>query len=508
MSQLMKRNMRLFGLPYQFPDAVDPRIDGLSDTIGNNFLRNIVIEGPLITVIPGEPDYLPADTTKDKKVSTTAALIESASDGFATLSSAINTTKTEDLRLYDFKRAYLSYMSYVNILCRVGATFLDIDEEIDGTPFNQYDWKNYRQESATYDTLVKRAGKKIKESSTDAAASDDKTASTNPIVNVAKTVGSIFKSTAKLAKGLLFESTGTSDDNADVEEALATYNFVQFYVDPESGVSESMSNTTGESSLKSMVDTGSNYLKDLAFMLNSGGVGTEGYNAFVDSAAQGLDGITNTILGGTNAGGVLSRIINLGGNVLKGENVIIPDIYQSSEYSKSYSITVHLKSPYGTKLGYYLNVFVPMMHLLALALPREKTANSYGSPFLVKITMDGSFTCNLGIVRSISIQKMSETYNIDGLPNEVDVSLEVDDLYSDLSITPQSSPTMFVNNSSLVEFLAVNCGLSLTAPNIHKKTQMIINVLSNAIGDIPDNAVNYIQTKIDEKIASFTSLTW
>lgn len=507
MSQMVKRNMRMFGLPYQFNDAVDPRLDGISDTIGNNFLNNIVIEGPIVTLIPGEPDYLPADTTKDQKISTTAQLIKNASDGFGTLSSAISNTKTDDLRLYDFKRAYIDYMSYVNILCRVGAVFLDIDDKIDGKSLDSYDWKDYRQDSTSYETLLDKTGKKLKESVQDASASKDKTSSIGDrIANVGKNVASIFKATTNLAKGLLFESGGNSDDNRDVEEALASYNFVQFYVDPESGVSESMSNSTGESSLKSMVDTGSNYLKDLAFMLNSGGVGTEAYNAFIDQAAAGLDGITSTIAGNGNVGGVLSRIINLGGNVLKGENVVIPDIYQSSEYTKSYSITVHLKSPYGTKLGYYINIFVPMMHLLALALPREKTANSYGSPFLVKATMDGSFTCNLGIVRSIGIQKMSETYNIDGLPMEVDVTLDIDDLYSDLTITPQTSPTMFVNNSSLVEFLAVNCGLSLTAPNIHKKTQMVINVLTNAITEIPDTAANMVKTKISDKISQFVSL--
>lgn len=504
MSQLVKRNMRLFGIPYQFSDAVDPRLDGVNDTIGKNFLENIVIEGPLVTIIPGEPDYLPADSTKDQKISTTATLLKNASDGFSTLTSAMNNTKTEDLRLYDFKRAYVDYMSYVNILCRTGAVFLDIDETIDGVSLDHYDWINYRQDSSSYQSVTDKLATNIKNSAAQASASASKTTTVGGrIASIGSNISSIFKATANLAKGLLFESSG---GDTDADEVLSTYNFVQFYVDPESGVNETMSNSTGESSLKSMIDTGSNYLKDLAFMLNSGGVGTEAYNAFVDQAVSGLDGVTNAIAGNGNIGGVLSRIINLGGNVLKGENVIIPDIYQNSEYNKQFSITVHLKSPYGTKLGYYLNVFVPMMHLLALALPREKTANSFGSPFLVKATMDGSFTCNLGIVDSISIQKMSESYSIDGLPNEVDVTLSITDLYSDLTITPQTSPVMFVNNSSLVEFLAVNCGLSLTSPNIHKKTEMIINSLTNAIQEIPDTAANKVKNAIDDKVSEFTSL--
>ena len=58
---LIKKSMRLFGLPYQFTSAVDPRLDGVSSTVGNRFLNNILLGGPVCSIIPGEPYYLPGN---------------------------------------------------------------------------------------------------------------------------------------------------------------------------------------------------------------------------------------------------------------------------------------------------------------------------------------------------------------------------------------------------------------------------------------------------------------
>ena len=47
--------MRLFGIPYQFTSAVDPRIKGVSTMVGNKYKENINKEAPICTFIQGEP---------------------------------------------------------------------------------------------------------------------------------------------------------------------------------------------------------------------------------------------------------------------------------------------------------------------------------------------------------------------------------------------------------------------------------------------------------------------
>ena len=495
MANLIKKSMRLFGLPYQFTDAVDPRLSNVSSSIGNKFLQNFIIEGPVCTFIPGEPDYLPSENTTDRKVSTTAALLEGAADGFSSIRSFIGNSTTDNFRLYDFKRTYTEYMKYVNILCRAGATFLELNQELDGKKFQSYDWRDYRQTSDSYSTIVGSAA----------------TAAGNTIKKAAKrALNSIYSAVTGSSSSFLYETTDANEDSvSSIEDLLQDSNYVQFYVDSDISTDDSFSNSTSESQLKSLVDTGSNYLKELSFMMNSGGIDTEAFSQFIDTAAEGLETGVQQILGtGNMVSSALSRIINLGGNVLKGENIIIPDIYQSSEYSKSYQITLRLRTPYGSKLGYYMDIFVPMMHALALGLPREASANSYGSPFLVKCYVEGQFSINLGIVESISISRTRESLNVDGLPTEVDVTLNIKDLYSDLAMSPQSSPIMFVNNSSLIEYLATNCGLSLTQPNIKTRLELTINTTVQGIMSIPDNVTSAIKESIDNQIVAFSGLTW
>ena len=484
-ANLSKLTMRLFGLPYQFPKAVDPRLNEVSSTIGKKFTENILLEAPVCTIIPGEPVYLPGQKT-GKKISTSSALIEKHNGNLSILREALGRKSDNDLRLYDFKNNYTEYMKYVNVLCRTGAVFLELDDTVtwgsEKTSFQTFDWKNYRWNSMGTTSMTSK-------------------------------VNSARKTVAEKIKGVVYSLAGKelvmdSENGAEgsLEGVLTNYNFIQFYVDPDSGPSDTLSNQVGESSLKSMMDSGSSTMKEIAFMANSGGIDTETLATFMEGSSAALQAGLSAILGNNSISGALNRIINLGSNVLQGHNIIIPDVYQSSSYSKPYQLTIHLKSPYGTKLGYYLDIFVPMMHLLALAMPTQESANTFSSPFLIKAYIDGVYSCNLGMVENISITKSTESYSVSGLPSEVDVTLNIVDLYSDLSMSPSSSPMLFANNSSLVEYLATNCGITLTAPNFKTKWNNIINTTISSFTDIPSNIKSSVEEKIYSTIASMTSL--
>ena len=148
------------------------------------------------------------------------------------------------------------------------------------------------------------------------------------------------------------------------------------------------------------------------------------------------------------------------------------------------------------------------MHILALGIPKQTTANTYGAPFLIKCYQEGAFACNMGIVTSISVNKSSSAWSADGLPTEVDVNIQVADLYSDLSMSPQSSPLLFINNTSLIEYLAINCGLSLVTPNLSKKYNTIINTVKNSFHDVPDNISSEVGEAIDNFTLNFMGLKW
>ena len=43
MAEMTNLSMNLFGIPYQFPEAVDPRYKILSESIGKKFCENIML---------------------------------------------------------------------------------------------------------------------------------------------------------------------------------------------------------------------------------------------------------------------------------------------------------------------------------------------------------------------------------------------------------------------------------------------------------------------------------
>ena len=156
-----------------------------------------------------------------------------------------------------------------------------------------------------------------------------------------------------------------------------------------------------------------------------------------------------------------------------------------------------------------MNVLVPLFHLLALAIPKQSTANTYGSPFLIKAYYPGVFACNLGIVQQITIDKNSsgDSWTVDGFPNEIKVTLNIVDLYSDLSMTPSGDIVLFLSNSSLIEYIATACGINLVTPQLQNRLTTVITVVKQSFGNIIEDTVNIdILGGLENKIASMTGL--
>lgn len=493
--RLSKVSMQLFGMPYQMTDIVDPRDGAINAAVGKNYLEKFLIEAPILTIIPGDPIFLPEYHGASDKSGAAVALLDAANAGGSKFKTIKDNLKndTADLRLYDFKKSYLEYMRYVNLLCRVGAGYLDIGNykvTFNGASnyLSNFDWKNYKWASAA--TNAQNFVEWVKGNFTNKNPKDE-------------------------TNRTLFDGSSDTEDSAGgmtFSEVFNNYHFVQFYIDPESTSGDDMSNSSTESTLKGLFDSVGSKTKELAWMMRNGQM-TSDLMGVVDEGTSELSTvITEALSGGESATGslasALSRVINLSGKVVLGENVVIPNIYNNSSYNKSgFSATIHLKAPYGNVLSYYLDVYVPMMHLVALTVPRQSTPNTYSSPFLVKSFVEGSWTCNLGLVSGLTISKNNEARSINGLPSEVDVTIQFEDLYSTLSMNPSNEPVNFAKNPSLVEYLATNCGMSLTKANMDKKVGAIWNSVLSSMTDAPANVSAAVSDAIFEKsIGSLRSL--
>lgn len=489
--------MQMFGLPYQFLDTVDQRSPKHSKTIGRKYVENIIMDAPIVCLIPGVPKYLPG-VSKQDKIGATNALISGLGGDFSELKNV--RIKASDVRLYDFQADYINYMSYVNMLCRSCAGFLELkgtsNYRINGSKvsFFNFDWKNYTWNGKKYSSATATTVGKLTKSLLSSLKSK------------IKSVGSKNKVSYE-DKGY----TKDSEKNEGLEAALVRTNYVQFYVEPTGGASQQMSNTTQPSMFKSALDSAGSAVKDIAFLLNSGSGTDLGDNLqkLGDSAISALEQSLGGGLGSINesAGSIVSRLLSSAKSVIKGENIAMPDIWTSSDISNSHEVTVHLKAPYGNTYSLYVDVIVPMMHLIALAFPRAGSANSYGSPWLIKYYQKGVATCNLGIVSNFIISKdvVPESRNTDGLVTEVDVRLTIVDLYSTIALSPPEK-NMFRANVSLVDFLASTCGVSVLESNFKMKAGIIFNQYKQSVTNIPGNVVGNIMQTMDEALLSFTGI--
>lgn len=478
--KMSKVSMRLFGMPYQMPYTVDPRDKAINPAIGKNYLEKFLLEAPILTIIPGDPVFLPEYHGSVNKTGAAVALIEAAgTEKFDQLLGGAG-NNDNNIRLYDFKKSYREYMRYVNLLCRVGAGYLDIDASVNfgkgSKNLQSYNWAEYKW--------------------TDAGTN---------VQNFGRWVAGALKS--KIGVSMADDGREDAADGMTFAEVLNDYDYVQFYIDPESISNDDMGNSSSESMMKGLFDGISGKTRELAWMLRNNET-TSNMANFAQGTTDELTSMITEALTGNGTGATaglssvstaLTRILNLSSNVVMGENVIIPNIYSNSSYNKSgFSATIHLKAPYGNVLSYYLDVWVPLMHLVAFTIPRQSSPNTYSAPFLVKSFVEGSWTCNLGLVSGLSISKSNESRSINGLPSEVDVTIQFEDLYSTLSMNPTSEPNKFLKNPSLVEYLATNCGVSLTKANAEMKAKTYVNTLVNAITDAPGNALGAVSSTLFE----------
>jgi hypothetical protein len=479
--------MQLFGLPYQFLSSADHRTAGVSNKVGRKFIDNIIMDSATVTIIPGEPRYLPG--VKDK-TGWTNALLAASSGSFSEIKTALKNTSVDEIRLYEFQSAYTKYFMYANNLCRAAAGFLELSSgtgyQINGETVNflKYDWKNYRWNNQNYRSTLQSVGLAV--------------------------VSSITGSKVDLTDPNALR-TNTELDSA--ENLLGTTNYLQFYVDADtSRSSETLNNNTSQSSIKQMLDTGSSAMREVAFMANSSGLSTTDFGSLGESAITDLsDLITSSVSENANANGlsgILSNLLSAGKSVLKGENIMMPDIWSGSQNSKSYELTFNFKSPYGNRVSNYVDCIVPMLHCVALAYPRGTSANAYASPPLVKVYKRGEWTCNMGIVQDITIERASneDAFNIDTTPMEITVRMSIADLYTDVALTPPNDTVAFANNSPLLEFLATSCGLDLVDSNLATKATVLWNNATTSFTDIPSNVMGKVTESFNRAIASFTGL--
>ena len=347
----------------------------------------------------------------------------------------INNIIKNNGRYYTFAFAYDDYFNYVNGLCRTGAKFLDIH---------------------------------------------------NVPINIGGTTAKASAFDWKLAL------------NKNLKATLTSQEFIGFYMDSTDSVTESFGNDTTQSQLASTVNGFSDLAKEVGFLLGAGAQDITNFidKTGIDSAMAAIDEIGKKYLGNSP---LLSNIASNFQTVAIGGKLLFPEIWSDSTFSRNFDINIKLRTPDADVVSWYLNIYVPLCHLIALAAGHQTdNVNGYYSPFLVRAYYKGLFNVDMGIVTDMSITKGKEAaWSIDGLPTEIDVSITIKDLYNMLSIVPGDEPKNFVTNNILMDYIANTCGININQMDIERSLHIYYILSRDKVKDIPNRTIRRFQDAID-----------
>lgn len=300
--------------------------------------------------------------------------------------------------------------------------------------------------------------------------------------------------------------------NVDFKTFFDAKENVIFYLDSLTQVSESFSNETTESSLASLINGFADNANEIRFLFGEGGSNLA--STFADSAKDVTSSISSALSGAAQklGGGIISSLSSSGVNtVLEGGKIIFPEIWSDSGFDRSYSINFKFRSPDHDSLSIYLNVLKPYIMLLAFVLPRmtaDHDPNSYKEPFLVKAYSKGMFNIDMGIISGMNVTKGDQCqWNDDGLPTQIDISIDIKDLYSKLVMSNSSDKIInVVKNTSFMDFLANMAGLNIGQMEIGRKIKMYYYLQSANIVNTPAKAYSRIQNAMSNIIADLYNL--
>lgn len=260
---------------------------------------------------------------------------------------------------------------------------------------------------------------------------------------------------------------------------------VAFYIDSDTQVSESFTNETTQSTLANTVNGLSDMAREVQFMLgSSAGVEFEKFKAEnYDTTLEEFNNFANkyaSIL----PSGIVDKLTNGVLTVSSGGKMIFPEIWADSSFSRSYDINIKLRTPEADNFSWYMNIAVPMIHLIALAAPRQLGANSYQAPFLVRGYYKGFFNCDMGIITSMNIKRGDKgKWTPNGLPTVVDIDFNLKDLYQIMSISREDKIANLLKNTALLDYIANMCGINVNKPDVLRTLDIYYKYIQNKVID-------------------------
>ena len=276
-------------------------------------------------------------------------------------------------------------------------------------------------------------------------------------------------------------------NNPALRNFISSNESLAFYIDSETQISESFSNSVGESQLMSMANSASDLSREVQFLLGGmSGLDMTKFSQNIQSTQKEFNDFSNKYLNGGVGTNLLNSLIDTGvTTVVAGGKMIFPEIWNESSYSRDYDINIKLRSPDYDTLSLFVNLYVPMFMLVCLVAPQSLGANGYKSPFLVRGYYKGFFNCNMGLITNMSITRGDKSeWTRRGLPTQIDISFTIKDLYALITLTKSVNPIAFCQNTCLIDWISNMCAININKPDILRTVDLYATMISNNVKNL------------------------
>lgn len=440
---------RLFGSPYSFTPQVDPRIQvesgGYKATIGRTMAQTVFQNPTIVSLTPGKVKLNGITNLFGFGGDDAASVLKQLADDSTpvTASSMENFYNTFDKQkyFYNFQSAWAEYANLFNlnarvmaILCGVGdMTVADTNSKY--KDYNYIKWQNIRP---------------------------DQTAETKQVDSAGAVFGKLFS----YANDLVSSNFAASNQ------------YVHYYAGVNTDASDNVTTTTRQSTIQSKFESAfDDTAKDIQFLLGDALSGAK--DAIKqDIAAQLGDS------GDNNGWGALMNTIT---GYLNGSKIIFPQLVDDFSYGKNITVNCRFISPYGDPESIFIYCYLPLASVLAMALPRQESANQYKSPLLVRAYCRGYFDCELGVISSLRVERGGPdnvSWTASGLPSEIEVTFDITPLYQNLMGSSVKHPVLFMQNDGLQEYLGTICGTDMKGDAVTTKVNLFKTLVATGATDV------------------------
>ena len=320
------------------------------------------------------------------------------------------------------------------------------------------------------------------------------------IVNdMCRSMASLLKIQSVKLDGVALEKYMWQDSKIGISKSSYS-GAVAFYVNSEARVGESFSNGTRESSLKGMVNQVSDMASEVQFLMGASGksFGLAG-KADELGIAPNQDTVTKKEGAAGDSNGLVGTLVNNIDTMISGGKMIFPEIWADSQVTKSYNVSIKLDSPDCDILSIYLNVLVPLAHIIAMVGARKAGDNAYVAPFIIRAYYKSMFHIDMGLITDCSIEKGDvQAWNQDGLPTQITVNLTIKDLYNVFSLAAGTGWNDVLSNPAELDYLANLCGINIEYPDFRRQLYLwkaVRNPLT-AVTDQIGKANQFVTQKI------------